>query len=261
MPTNEEIREMYSGYYSRNDGIGYVGYRSTPSISAIDFAIWDSIKRFGDTPSTSLDVGCAFGGRVAFLRRKGLRASGIDIMKEAVDFGRNRWNLDLRLGRFEDFEPDTTFDVITMIDFIEHLSSARSWSGRVKSLTRPNSLLLILTPDFDCYLEYGERWVGYNLSFEHVLFYNRQSLEYVLGKIGFTKAMAINFRPLPPIFVPSSDKRPSSLEILYTQLSRFPGVARLNDVRVRVSAAVIWRKLLEYGERQNSLLFVAKRTQ
>ncbi len=255
MPNELEIEKMYSNYFSRDDGIGYSDYPKEFVVRPIDHLLWDSLIRYSKSASTLLDVGCAYGTRTRFFAKKGLKVSGIDISEDAVAYGRQRWGLDLRAGRFESLDIDKKFDAITMIDFVEHLSSGR-WAQKLGQLTHPGSLVMILTPDFDCYADYGESWTGYNTSYEHVMFYNRQALATILGSCGYEDVVVTNIRSPPTAdsleSAPGVDK--AGLFGRGSYLMR-----KLPVLRANISSLLTWRKLPLNSPRQNSLLFIARK--
>ncbi len=254
MPTDDEISDMYKSYYSRGDGTGYVGYRVDWHGTGLDRLLWDALTRFSPDLHTMLDVGCAYGTRVLFFNRRGLKAKGIDISNEAVEEGVKK-GLDLSVCRFEDFRTESLYDAMTMIDFVEHLASPGAWSSKLGSLTRTGSLLAILTPDFDCYGDYGEKWIGYNLSFEHVLFYNRRALARVLKEAGFTPLFCANVKSAGPVVSDSESERHRIMGRLLHLVrgERLYAAWRAEIERLR------WRQLLSSTRRENSLLVVAKR--
>lgn len=255
MPTEDEIALMYSGYFSREDGTGYADYKIDWRGTGLDRLLWDVIERNHTGPRSVLDVGCAFGSRVMYLKKRGLRATGVDISREAVDCGCGK-GLDLHACRFEDFNSDATFDVVTMIDFVEHLNLPGTWAAKLESLTHRNSLVAILTPDFDCYFDYGERWIGYNLSFEHLLFFNRKSLASVLERFGFTVITSANVRTANPIM---SEKRTVDANKGLRRMIKVAHGDRLLAAWRRMNDRLMWRGLVRSDRRENSLLIVAKR--
>ena len=85
MPTSGEIQGMYSRYYSRDDGIGYEAYGMDSFATSIDYVLLEVLKGLRHSKGDSvLDVGCAFGGRVAYFRKMGFIASVVDISAEAA---------------------------------------------------------------------------------------------------------------------------------------------------------------------------------
>lgn len=262
MPNEHEIARMYTDYYNREDGIGYTKYPVRLAAAGLDYLLWNIVKPHVKSGSTLLDVGCAYGARVDFFRRRGLKSSGVDMSGEAVTYGRQNWNLDLRATKYEELDESGVFDIITMIDFVEHLPAPNDWARKTKTLTHWGSLVLILTPDLDCYGDYGEKWIGYNTSFEHVLFYNRQALGNVLRKHGFEIAMTTNVKSAPPVATASQveSSTADSIREAAGSLSSFPITTTLMQLRIDLMAKLTWQRLAMNNPRQNSLLVVARRT-
>jgi len=263
MPTSEEIQGMYDMYYSRDDGIGYEAYGKGSSPLPVDYVLLDVLKSLGHLKGdTILDVGCATGSRVAYFKNMGFIASGIDISAEAVDYGRKTWGVDLHLGRFEDFPGTKLFDIVTMIDFIEHLPNPESWTQKVKELTHISSSLFILTPDFDCYRAYGERWVGYNRSYEHVLFYSRRSLGNLLERFGFRAKGSLSLSTLPVTIETSArqDKVPGAAGKIANVRVKLPAMEKIIRLAFSTKERLTYERLISRDSCANSLLFYADRS-
>jgi 2-polyprenyl-3-methyl-5-hydroxy-6-metoxy-1,4-benzoquinol methylase len=230
MPESNEIEEMYDQYFSREDGIGYPEYPLKLFTTPTDYFIWEAIKKYSfrheSINKKALDVGCAFGARVDFFRRKGIISSGIDISIESIKYGREKWGLDLHAGRFEDIAINDSYDYLMMIDFIEHLPNPMQWVMKANKIVHAGSLLIILTPNFECYETYGPDWSGYGTSFEHLFFYNRDSLDYVLSAGGF-EIVEVNGLGISP---PISHSNKKALTAVFPGLKIYSGL--LNQVQI-----------------------------
>jgi SAM-dependent methyltransferase len=253
---------MYDRYYSRDDGIGYEAYGKDSSPMPVDYVLLDVLKGLGHSKGDSvLDVGCATGSRVAYFRNMGFIASGVDISAEAVEYGRKTYGVDLHPGRFEDFSSIKLFDIVTMIDFIEHLPSPESWTQKVKELTRVSSSLLILTPDFDCYRAYGERWIGYNRSYEHVLFYSRRSLGSLLERLGFMVRGSLSLSTLPVTVEISArqDEWPWPAGKMANARVKIPPLESIIRLALLAKGRLTYQRLVSRDGCANSLLLYASR--
>jgi 2-polyprenyl-3-methyl-5-hydroxy-6-metoxy-1,4-benzoquinol methylase len=262
MPTSAEIEEFYTNYYRRGDRVGYDNYSCEPTIGKLDFALLDAVKRFGPSGKlSSLDVGCAYGSRVLFFRNHGIDASGVDISKDATEHGRARWGLNLFWSGFEGYRPGKTFDVVTMIDFIEHLQFPTKWIETLLAVTSPGSIVLVVTPDYDCYHLYGEMWAGYNSSLEHVTFYNRKSLARLLNQAGFTIDWTAGVRTMAAKLDANSGTDAPSLH-LPTCLHSIRQIGFVDQTLRSIRPIVqklTWRDIVFEDRVENSLLVVARR--
>ena len=136
-------------YYT---GRAEYSYRDERSQADFDAHVWrarlKNIARFVPPPARLLDVGCAFGGLVQTARKMGYEASGLDVSRYAVDDARSR-GLDVYQGELgADPFCEHQFDVITLIEVMEHLTDPRRAAARLKSLLRPGGLLVIQTANF-----------------------------------------------------------------------------------------------------------------
>jgi 2-polyprenyl-3-methyl-5-hydroxy-6-metoxy-1,4-benzoquinol methylase len=96
--------------------------------------------------ATLLDVGCGNGVVLEVAGAIGLRAQGIDLSEAAVQSCTAR-GLDAVVGDFPGHSfPDSSFDVITFWDVLEHLPRPRAFVDRATVLLRPGGWLLIKVP-------------------------------------------------------------------------------------------------------------------
>jgi len=265
MPTESEIIDMYNDYYSRKDGIGYERYPFSEDGDDLDFLIWDVLKRFirKHKGMRLLDVGCAFGNRVNFFARKGFQASGLDTSVEATNFGKKSKDLDLMCVRFEDFNSKLKYDIISMIALIEHLSNPLSWALKLKEITKRGGILIIFTPNFECYDLYGEQWLGYHLSFEHVIFYNRQSISSLLGRMGFEIIWTEDVKVMPPVVLGNKSASTQPKRILPPGSNFSKILERIPTLRNRlrfIYRKITWERIRDTNnEIEHGLLIVARR--
>jgi 2-polyprenyl-3-methyl-5-hydroxy-6-metoxy-1,4-benzoquinol methylase len=99
-------------------------------------------------PKTVLDIGCNDGSLVRAFCRMNCKAWGCETSKEAILRAppniRNRLlNVDITKDALP-FE-DATFDLITMIDVIEHLEN-RGWLEEITRILKPKGYLYVSTP-------------------------------------------------------------------------------------------------------------------
>jgi 2-polyprenyl-3-methyl-5-hydroxy-6-metoxy-1,4-benzoquinol methylase len=267
MPTDAEIQGFYHDYFARKDGIGYENYSRRLGTDYLDYLIWDTISSLRNPRGCSvLDVGCAFGSRVAFLRKGGMKATGVDVSTEAVEHGKKNWNLDLHVGKFEDFEFEGKFDFITMIDFIEHVPVPDLWARKMKKISNEGCVLLIHTPDFDYYSRVGERWVGYSKSYEHVLYYNRQSIRSLLSTNGFSvlAEMSLNLAGETMDRLEIGNESKSDILTRTTTGLRKLGLRQNRIDQIRgfagdVLRGIRWRKILTTSSPYDSLFVIARK--
>jgi SAM-dependent methyltransferase len=111
-----------------------------------------------------LDVGCATGLFLDAAQRYGQwEVRGIEPSLSAAEFGRQQLGLDIVQGTFADVDlEDTTFDVITMWDVLEHLHHPVTALQKASRLLRPGGLLVVRVPHLESIdaRVFGRYWAG-----------------------------------------------------------------------------------------------------
>lgn len=75
------------------------------------------------SPKNILEFGCMVGRNLLYPVKRGIRAIGIDINKPAVDFGKEKYGLDLRVGDESILKSfaDNSFDLIFTVSVLDHM--------------------------------------------------------------------------------------------------------------------------------------------
>lgn len=94
-----------------------------------------------------LDVGSGYGLLLDEARAAGYEVTGLELSASAAAYAREILGLDVREQMIEQLDSDEAFDVITLIDALEHLRDPVSTIDRCHALLSPGGLLCIVTPD------------------------------------------------------------------------------------------------------------------
>jgi SAM-dependent methyltransferase len=125
-----------------------------------------------------LDVGGGTGDIAAGLVRaagQGTSATVVDIDPESIEVARSR-GLAGFAGRFEDFETDERFDLILMLNLIEHVADPVGMLRRAGELLSSGGVVWVQTPNFrslDARLFRRRNWTGLHCPRHWVVFSKR----------------------------------------------------------------------------------------
>jgi len=134
---------------------------------------------------TLLDVGAGIGLMCLAAREAGLESAGVEPSAWAVKVAREAHRVDLLQGAFP--HPALTgrrFDVITVIDVIEHLQNPMALLREVRDALHPGGLAVITTPDVRSLAPrlLGRRWWHYRVA--HVGYFDRKTIARALRGSG-----------------------------------------------------------------------------
>jgi len=137
-----------------------------------------------EAPSV-LDIGCATGTLLAFLRDRGWNVKGTEI-SPAAEYARNVRQLDVRNIPLEEIAfPSGSFNIVLASHLIEHLNDPFSLLKEAYRILKDNGNLFITTPNISglqAYL-YGGRWRS--AIFDHLYLFSARTLKKMLKKAGF----------------------------------------------------------------------------
>jgi 2-polyprenyl-3-methyl-5-hydroxy-6-metoxy-1,4-benzoquinol methylase len=169
-----EMSEIYpSNYYSYAN--------SSPSIvhrvkDRMDSSIFRRIlRRLPGDRLKVLDVGGGDGWLLTKIRAMDRRV----VLTQVVDIDRGAEAAALRQGHeyfcglIEDFETDTRFDLVLMLNIIEHVADPAAVLARVRATLAPNGSILLKTPNTDSWdarIFRDRDWGGYHCPRHWVLF-------------------------------------------------------------------------------------------
>ncbi|MCS7311788.1 MAG: class I SAM-dependent methyltransferase [Acidobacteria bacterium] len=140
--------------------------------------------RLGLRPGRLLDVGAALGVLVEAARQAGWEAYGIEPSRAMAEAARRR-GVPVETARLETWAgPAHAFDVITLLDVIEHVSEPDHFLAKALQHLRPGGVVCIVTPDVASVAArlLGRRWWHYRPG--HVHFFSNRSLSVLIERFG-----------------------------------------------------------------------------
>jgi SAM-dependent methyltransferase len=181
MPDPDTVRSYYdAGYYSHWSHLkDFSAVYQMKRASAGDLV--QRVQRL-KPGGRWLDVGCAFGYLLDAAKAQGFETTGIELAADALRYhaekGEHRVVPDATaLGSLQ-------FDVISLIDVIEHFADPHALLASLSGLLSEGGLLVVMTPDPSslaaCLLR--SKWP--HLQREHLVYFSRPSLRLILRSHG-----------------------------------------------------------------------------
>jgi 2-polyprenyl-3-methyl-5-hydroxy-6-metoxy-1,4-benzoquinol methylase len=202
-PSAETLQSAYNdrSYFEGNLVGGYSNY-DTQTEPVLDTfrEIIPNLKKEAKGPKL-LDFGCAMGSHLAIARDEGFDVTGVEVSDHARDIAHKRLGNGVALFRKLEDLPSNPFDIILMMDVIEHFSRP---ADLIKSLINhgilhQDTILVVTTPniytanaqskgaDFDFY------YPPYHLSY-----FSAEAFYRMLRRLGFQDVSVFGLYPSLP---------------------------------------------------------------
>ncbi|MBI4635706.1 MAG: class I SAM-dependent methyltransferase [Candidatus Rokubacteria bacterium] len=145
--------------------------------------ILDQLRRYAPFPTANdiLDVGCGTGIMLQCLQGFG-RVQGFDFSPEALAYCRRRvgGSVPLTLGTLGEKPPfpPRTFDVITLLDVIEHIEDDQAAVRGARDLLRPGGVVICTVP------AHPFLWSGHDVLNQHKRRYTARELRRTIAGAG-----------------------------------------------------------------------------
>ena len=173
------------------------------------------------TRENLLDIGCGDGAFLSLARDRGFNVFGVDLDQRAIYLARYLRNLpNVWAGGWEEVtkvKEWKDFDVITLFDVLEHVSSPASLVSTIFRLLRPSGTLCITVPRLDRCPNILDSEADYPP--HHFTLWTAHSLQIILAEAGFEGVKIIE-KPLMATNIASH---------LRWRAGRFYGNAKVNE--------------------------------
>lgn len=192
----EDDRDFYGKSYwfehQENDlGFGNILSRARTDLPERVLHWLAMLLKYKVPPGKTLELGCSHGGFVAMLQWAGYDATGTEMSPWVVDFAHNTFQIPMLVGEVEKLDlPLNSFDVVALMDVLEHLPDPVATMSHCLNLMKPDGILLIQTPR---YQEGGtyQQMLDANDAFmeqfkppQHVYLFSQSSVTEMFHRIG-----------------------------------------------------------------------------
>jgi SAM-dependent methyltransferase len=160
------VAEIYGDEYFNGGGAGYSDYFAEGEMlrrRGRDYAKILSRYTAAETGKI-LDVGAAAGFILQGFCDAGWRGAGLEPNASMARAGREKFNLEIFEGDFENFQSEEKFDVVSMIQVAAHFHNPRRAFGNAFDLLKPGGALLVETWNYKSLTArvFGRAWHEYS---------------------------------------------------------------------------------------------------
>lgn len=169
--------------------------------------------RFFDYPSyvnnRFLDIGCATGLLVKYMKDKGWDSFGLEICRESAEYGIKERGVNIVINTLSDacFK-DNHFSVIHFSHVIEHVPSPLKFLKEVHRVLAPGGMVITATPNINSLQAalFKEKWRS--AIADHLTLFSKKTLKMMLIKAGFKIKRSAVWGGLAKGTVPDIIKKP-----------------------------------------------------
>jgi SAM-dependent methyltransferase len=180
-PPTDQLDKIYPPNYYSYDPLRQLTSITERVKGFLDARLFQTLlRRIPGENLNVLDVGGGAGWLLSTLRKVSLRIKAtheIDINERARSAAESAGHV-FHCCRVEDFSSSESFDLILLLNLIEHVADPAAILKVMRELLSPEGLILIKTPNvdtLDCRLFRNHNWGGFHCP-RHFVLFNRQSI-------------------------------------------------------------------------------------
>ncbi|HON13007.1 MAG TPA: class I SAM-dependent methyltransferase [Treponema sp.] len=150
------------------------------------FELEPDILRQQAEPPLVLDIGCATGALLGWLRDRGWDCLGVELCGPAADYARKVRKLTIITGTIESAKlSDNSVTVALASHVIEHVNNPKTFVSEIYRCLKVGGYFYITTPNIDGFQArlFGSRWRS--AIFDHLYLFSKKTLRALLEDAGF----------------------------------------------------------------------------
>lgn len=186
MPSEKNISNIYDDKYYDSEIRGYRVAYNKINKDTMFFTRAQWINNNLDLENKEiLDIGCATGEFLEEMKKYKCNCTGLEISSYGYEECINK-NIKMFNKKLDKLDIDTeTYDCITMWDVLEHNTDPVNELRNIYNILKLNGKLYISVPNHLLYKRQGNDSFGYNSSYEHIIYFEPDTIISMLKMIGF----------------------------------------------------------------------------
>ena len=208
-PVFEDLRRRYGPDYFAYELANEENFFGLMRLGLADAGL-EGIAAGMRSPRSFLDVGCATGMLLQWMRGQGWEVQGADVCRESAEYGGRVRGVRIHAGTLEEARfADRSFSVVHFSHLIEHVVDPRAFLGEVRRVLRDDGRAVITTPNIGGFQArlFGARWRSAIV--DHLVLFSRPTLRRMLAGTGFAVEREVTWGGLAAGTAPAWLKRPA----------------------------------------------------
>ncbi len=175
----------------------------------------NSIRRF-------LDIGCATGLLLNYMKKKGWITQGVEICRASAQYAIENFGVDVCIGTLEEAPfPDQYFDVVHLSHLIEHVPDPKKLLLEIRRILKVGGHMVLTTPNVNGMQARVAQKTWRSAIPEHVYLFSKKTMKTLLSCVGFTIVKQVSWGGIP------AGKRAN---IIKRPVDRFAKLFNIGDV-------------------------------
>lgn len=144
-------------------------------------------EKLGDGNKRILDIGCATGLFLSYMKNIGWETFGVEICHSAAEYGNRERDVNIFTGTLDKADyPADFFDVIHLSHVIEHINEPDSFISEIYRILKPGGVIYCTTPNVDGLQAriFKKKWRS--AIADHMILYSVKTLKSILRKNGLS---------------------------------------------------------------------------
>lgn len=136
---------------------------------------------------TLLDIGCATGLFLSYMKENGWNTYGVEVCESAADYGNRVRDVNIFKGTLHKAKfPDNFFDIVHFSHVIEHINDPNTFIKEVYRILKPGGYVYCTTPNIDGLQAklFKEKWRS--AIADHMILFSVKTLKSIFKNNGFS---------------------------------------------------------------------------